>query len=134
MVMTDPISDMLTRIRNAQKAKFLKVSFPHSKVKLDVCKVLHQEGYISDYEILDNDINNHKTIELKLKYIDRGTPAIVSLDKVSKPGKRIYSSIKDLKEYYKGLGIYILSTSKGIISDRDAVKYRVGGEIICKVF
>jgi small subunit ribosomal protein S8 len=133
MVMTDPIADMLTRIRNAQKAKFLSVSYPHSNMKYEITKVLHSEGYIKSYS--EKELGgNKKSIEVQLKYLDKGIPAIIKIDKVSTPGKRIYSSIKDLKEYYKGLGVYILSTSKGIISDRDAAQNKVGGEVICKVF
>ena len=134
MVMTDPISDMLTRIRNAQKAKYLKVLFPYSKLKLDICKVLLDEGFIKSYDIIECDDSIMKNIQLGLKYFDKGVPAIVKIDKVSTPGKRIYTSINDLNEYYKGLGIYILSTSKGIISDRAAFKQKIGGELICKVF
>lgn len=134
MVMTDPIADMLTRIRNAQKAKFLNVSFPYSNMKHEITKVLHDEGYIKSYSVSEIDQGVKKVIEIKLKYLDKGVPAIVKIDKVSTPGKRIYSSIKDLKEYYKGLGIYILSTSKGIISDREAAIQKVGGEVICKIF
>jgi small subunit ribosomal protein S8 len=134
MVMTDPIADMLSRIRNAQKAKFLTVSFPYSNIKYQISKVLYSEGYIKAYTIKNSDDPAQKSIELELKYLDKGLPGIVKIDKVSTPGRRIYSSIKDLKEYYKGLGIYVLSTSKGIVSDRDAVRYRVGGEVICKVF
>jgi small subunit ribosomal protein S8 len=134
MVMTDPISDMLTRVRNAQKAKYLKVQIPYSQLKLDISKVLLEEGFIKSYDVIQYNNSVVKNIQLELKYFDKGVPAIVKIDKVSKPGKRIYTSIKDLNEYYKGLGIYILSTSKGIISDRDAFKQKIGGELICKVF
>jgi small subunit ribosomal protein S8 len=102
-------------------------------MKYEITKVLHSEGYIKSYS--EKELGgNKKSIEVQLKYLDKGIPAIIKIDKVSTPGKRIYSSIKDLKEYYKGLGVYILSTSKGIISDRDAAQNKVGGEVICKVF
>jgi small subunit ribosomal protein S8 len=133
MVMTDPLADMLTRVRNAQKAKFLTVSFPYSNTKYEITKVLCDEGYIKSYSVKEVR-KNCKVIDVVLKYFDKGKPAIVKIDRVSKPGKRIYSSISELPEYYKGLGIYILSTSKGVMSDRDAVNHKVGGEIICKVF
>jgi len=134
MVMTDPIADMLTRIRNAQKAKFLSISFPYSNIKYEISKVLYKEGYIKSCSIKELVLSKKRNLEIELKYFDKGVPAIVKIDKVSRPGKRMYSSIKTLKEYYKGLGIYILSTSKGIISDKEALNYKVGGEIICKVF
>ncbi len=134
MVMTDPIADMLTRIRNAQKAKFLKVSIPFSNIKHEIARVLYDEGYVKSYSLMEVDNVAKKYIEIELKYLDKGVPVIVKIDKVSTPGKRIYSSIGKLKEYYKGLGIYILSTSKGIMSDRQAANLGIGGEVICKVF
>lgn len=132
MSMTDAIADMLTRLRNGQKSRLMTVSFPYSKMKSDVLKVLETEGYIDGYEVLPG--RNFSQIEVKLKYSASGEGVINEIHKVSKPGKRIYSSIDNLQGYYNNMGIYILSTSKGVISDHVARDFRVGGEVICKVF
>jgi len=132
MSMTDNIADMLTRIRNGQKSKLLTISLPHSKMKCSVLEVLKTEGYIKEFRsIFEGRIGQ---IEVDLKYSSNGKPVICEIQRVSKPGKRMYSSIGGLKGYYNNMGIYILSTSKGVISDREAHHYGVGGEIICKVF
>ncbi len=131
--MTDPLADMLTRIRNGQKTKLLFVPVPHSVAKCNVLKVLQEEGYISGYIVKDIR-DGIKEIEVKLKYSSNGNPVIRSITRVSKPGKRAYTAIDDLQGYYNGMGIYILSTSHGIMSDRTARLQNVGGEIICKVF
>ena len=133
MSMTDPLADMLTRIRNGQKTKLLFVPVPHSAAKCDVLEVLQKEGYISGYSVKDVR-DGIKEIEVKLKYASNGDPTIKEITRVSKPGKRAYTAIRDLQGYYNGMGIYILSTSHGIISDRAARLQGVGGEIICKVF
>ena len=130
MSMSDNIADMLTRIRNGQKSKLLYVSLPLSILKCAVLDVLKNEGYIDGYE---KDIEG-KMIDVSLKYSRTGQPAITEIHKVSKPGKRIYSSIKDLPGYFNNMGIHILSTSRGVMSDRQAKKENIGGEIICKVF
>jgi small subunit ribosomal protein S8 len=132
MSMTDSIADMLTRIRNAQKSKLMSISMPCSKIKCAILDVLQKEGYIKKYLIIKNENISH--IEVDLKYSINGNPAIREINRVSKPGKRIYSSIDKLKGYYNNMGIYILSTSKGVLSDRDAHSQKIGGEIICKVF
>lgn len=132
MTMTDPLADMLTRIRNGQKSKLISVDCPHSLIKEDVVKVLVEEGYISGYKVRAEGAK--KVLEIKLKYLSTGKSVINEIHRVSKPGKRITKSISDLQPYYNGLGIHILTTSKGIISDRTGVKLGVGGEIICKVF
>lgn len=132
MSMTDNIADMLTRIRNGQKSKLITISLPGSKIKCAVLKVLQEEGYIKGYEVFNE--QNISTIEVHLKYSVRGKPAIYKIDRVSKPGKRVYSSIGKLKGYYNNMGIYILSTSRGVLSDREAHNQKVGGEVICKVF
>lgn len=133
MSMTDTIADMLTRIRNAQKSKMISMLVPHSKMKCAVLDVLQNEGYISSY-IVTNIDQAKKNIEVSLKYSIHGKATIQEIHKVSKPGKRIYSSIDALPGNYNGMGIYILSTSKGVLSDRQARQLCVGGEIICKVF
>jgi len=121
---------LLTRIRNAQGCKLLKIQAPLSKLKCGVLDVLKSEGYIVGYSV-DKEA---RSIEVELKYSRLGQAAINQIHKVSKPGKRMYSSISDLPGYFNNMGIHILSTSKGVMSDRDARKLNVGGEVICKVF
>lgn len=133
MSMTDTIADMLTRIRNAQKSRLISMVVPHSKLKIAVLEVLEEEGYVGAYTVVKN-AKNMPIIEVDLKYSVEGKPAIREIKKVSTPGKRIYSAVNDLADYYSGMGIYILSTSKGVISDRQARQLGVGGEVICKVF
>lgn len=128
MTMSDNIADMLTRIRNAQKSKLISVSLPASKMKSNILDVLKDEGYISNFSITENNIT------VNLKYSRGGRPAISEIHRISKPGRRLYSSIKDLPGYYNNMGIYILSTSRGVLSDREALSRNVGGEVICKVF
>ena len=133
MSMTDTIGDMLTRIRNGQKSKLISVAVPYSKVKSEILKVLEAEGYIEGYEVL-NEESAAPSMDVTLKYSVTGRPAICEIKRMSKPGKRMYSSIKDLRGCYNNMGIYIVSTPKGMISDRDAHRLKVGGELICKVF
>ena len=132
MAMTDTVADMLTRIRNGQKSKLINIVLPHSKLKCAILEVLKEEGYITQYNVITN--NNISQIEVELKYSHKGNPAICDIQKVSKSSKRIYSPIRELKGYYNNMGIYILSTSQGVLSDRKAHQLGVGGEIICKVF
>lgn len=128
MSMSDNIADMLTRIRNAQNSRLLYVKLPASKMKIAILKVLEKEGYINGYEV------DHSSIVIHLKYSAEGATGICQIHRVSKPGKRVYSSISNLGGYYNNMGIHILSTSHGIVSDREAKKINVGGEVICKVF
>ncbi|HJD56418.1 MAG TPA: 30S ribosomal protein S8 [Rickettsia endosymbiont of Pyrocoelia pectoralis] len=132
MSMTDNVADMLTRIRNAYKSKLINVSFPSSKIKTSILDVLQKEGYIKSYTDIKKDNINYT--EVTLKYSVRGEASICEIHRVSKPGKRVYSAISDLKGYYNNMGIYILSTPSGVMSDREAHIKNVGGEIICKVF
>ncbi len=133
MSMTDPIADMLTRIRNGQQSKLISVEMPFSKMKTNILEVLVEEGFVASYAV--EDLGNEKqSIEVHLKYFNHGKPVIQKIIRESKPGKRMYSSIKALKGYYNNMGIHILSTSKGILSDRKARQLGVGGEVICKVF
>jgi len=132
MAMTDNIADMLTRMRNAYKSRLLSFICPLSKMKCAILEVLKTEGYISGYSITYEGVKGF--IEIDLKYSAKGVPAISEIHRVSRPGKRVYSPIGELKGYYNNMGIHILSTSKGIISDRQAQDKRIGGEIICKVF
>ena len=130
MSLSDPIGDMLARIKNAQVRNHSKVSLPSSKFKTKIADVLKSEGYIIDYKIND-DIK--PTIEINLKY-NSGNPVINTIERVSKPGRRIFSSASSLPKINNGLGIAIVSTPQGVMSDVDARKKKLGGEIICKVF
>ena len=130
MTMSDNIADMLTRIRNGQKSRLLNVGLPMSKLKCAVLDVLKNEGFIAGYTTNTEE----KTIDIALKYSRVGQPAICEIHRVSKPGKRMYSSIGELPGYFNNMGIHILSTSHGVMSDREAKKLNVGGEVICKVF
>ena len=130
MSLSDPIGDMLARIKNAQVRNHNKVSLPSSKFKAKIADVLKSEGYIIDYKI-----NNDKKplIEINLKY-NSGNPVINTIERVSKPGRRIFSSASSLPKINNGLGIAIVSTPKGVMTDIEARKQKVGGEVICKVF
>ena len=130
MSLSDPIGDMLARIKNAQVRNHRKVSLPASKFKSKIADVLKSEGYIIDYKIND-DVK--PTIEINLKY-NSGNPVINTIERVSKPGRRIFSSASSLPKINNGLGIAIVSTPQGVMTDIDARKKRIGGEIICKVF
>ena len=131
MAISDPLGDMLTRIRNAQMRGMDKVVTPASKLRARVLEVLQGEGYIRGYTEIEKD--GHKHLEIELKYFD-GTPVIAEIRRVSKPGRRVYSSKNDIPLVRNGLGISILSTSKGVMSDNTARNENVGGEILCRVF
>lgn len=130
-MMTDPIADLLTRIRNANTVGAKRVSMPASRLKVRIAEVLKLEGYIGSYEV--EQAGAKSALVLHLKYGPEGEQVIRSIDRVSKPGCRVYSAAKDLKPVLRGLGIHILSTPKGVISDRTARELGVGGEILCKV-
>ena len=131
MSFSDPIGDMLARIKNSQLRNYKKIQMPNSKFKVKIAEVLKNEGYIIDYKILSND--KISTLEINLKY-NSGNPVINSIERVSKPGRRIFSSAQSLPKINNGLGIAIVSTPKGVMTDIDARKHKIGGEIICKVF
>ena len=131
MSLTDPIGDMISRIKNAQKRNYKKVNLPSSNFKTKIAEVLKGEGYIIDYKVSEIDKKNILEIDLKYNY---GNPVINTIERVSKPGRRIFSSAQSLPKINNGLGIAIISTPKGVMSDIDARKNKVGGEIICKVF
>lgn len=132
MTMTDPIADLLTRIRNGQRANKAAVMSPGSKMRVGVLDVLKREGYIRGYKV--EEIKPSITeIRIELKY-HGGSPVIRHIQRVSKPGRRVYSKIRDLPRVYNGLGISILSTPAGVMSDSEARAARVGGEVICEVF
>ena len=132
MNLTDPLGDMLTRIRNAQMRKKSKVSTPASRLRRGVLDVLQSEGYIRGYAQVDFD-NGKSEIEIELKYYD-GEPVIRRLERISKPGRRVYASVRSIPRVNNGLGVSILSTPKGVMSDHDARDRNVGGEVLCRVF
>ncbi len=131
MVMTDPIADMLTRIRNAAVRKHEKVSVPSSNLKLEVLRVLKEEGYISDYEKIED--NKQGMISITLKYVDK-QPVIKGLKKISKPGLKVYAKRNELPKVLNGLGVAIISTSGGVMSDRAARQKKLGGEVLAFVW
>jgi small subunit ribosomal protein S8 len=130
--MNDPIGDMLTRIRNGQMRGKSMVMTPGSKVRAWVLDVLTAEGYIRGYE-KTTDANGHAAFEISLKYYE-GTPVIREIKRVSKPGRRVYMSVQDIPQVRQGLGVSIVSTSKGVMSDMNARQANVGGEVLCTVF
>tara|TARA_B100001029_G_scaffold94307_1_gene77423 strand:- start:12 stop:407 length:396 start_codon:yes stop_codon:yes gene_type:complete len=131
MSLTDPIGDMIARIKNAQVRNHKKVQLPSSNFKVKISDVLKEEGFIIDYKIDDKE--KKPVLELFLKY-NSGNPVINSIERISKPGRRIFSSAESLPKINNGLGIAIISTPKGVMTDVDARKQKIGGEIICKVF
>ncbi|MBI4986550.1 MAG: 30S ribosomal protein S8 [Rhodocyclales bacterium] len=130
MSMTDPIADMLTRIRNAQMAEKVAVSMPSSKLKVSIAKVLKSEGYIDDFAVREND--GKAQLDIALKYY-AGRPVIERIERVSKPGLRVYKGTDDLPRVMNGLGVAIVSTPKGVMTDRSARASNVGGEVLCIV-
>ena len=132
MCMSDPIADMLTRLRNAQKARLIEINVPHSRIKENVLTVLLEEGYISNYKLEKN--NGFNSLNVSLKYLGGGKGAISEITRMSKPGRRLYTSVEKLAPYKNGLGVYVLSTPKGIVSDRVARALGIGGEVLCRLF
>jgi small subunit ribosomal protein S8 len=132
MSMTDPISDMLTRIRNAGKAKFNSVDIPGSNLKVELARVLKEQGYIKNYKYTKN--NNQGVLRVFLKYDEKQNFIIYGLKRVSKPSRRVYVRNKDIKPVLNGYGIAVMSTSQGIMTDKEAIKKNVGGEILCNIW
>ena len=132
MSFTDPIADMITRIRNGQLRKLNTVSIPNSRLRAKILDVLKDEGYISNYKILSEKQNN-KSLIVDLKY-NNGIPVIKDIARISKPGRRVYAKANSIPKIQNGLGIAIVSTSMGIMSDNDARSKKIGGEVICRVF
>lgn len=132
MSMSDPLADMLTRIRNGVKARFESVEMPLSKLKVGVAKVLKEEGYITDYDILDQ--GTQGTLKVSLKYGANNEKVITGIRRVSKPGLRQYKKSRDIPKVMNGLGVGILSTSNGVITDRKARELNIGGELLCEVW
>ena len=132
MSLSDPIGDMIARIKNAQSRNHKKVELPSSNFKAKIAEVLKNEGFIIDYKINEK-TGNKLNLEINLKY-NSGNPVISTIERVSKPGRRVFSSAESLPKINNGLGIAIVSTPKGVMTDIDARKQNIGGEIICKVF
>lgn len=132
MIITDTIGDMLTRIRNALTAKHQEVLIPASKTKIEIGKILHEEGYITSTELIDT--GSYKSIKIVLKYGPNNERVIQGLKRISKPGLRVYASVEDLPKVLNGLGIAIISTNKGIMTDKQARTNNVGGEVLAYVW
>ena len=132
MSMTDPIADLLTRIRNAILAQHDRLDVPTSRLKENLCELLKREGYIEDVEVLEG--KPQGTLRIYLRYSEEGVPAIRRLARVSKPGRRVYRGADGIKPVLNGLGVAIVSTSRGLLTDRQARAQRVGGEILCELW
>ncbi|WP_028580601.1 30S ribosomal protein S8 [Desulfogranum japonicum] len=132
MSMSDPLADMLTRIRNGVKARFASVEMPLSKTKVNVARVLKEEGYITDYQIIEQGVQG--TLKIDLKYGPNNETVITGIQRISKPGLRQYSKSDRIPKIMSGLGVCILSTSAGVITDREARTRNIGGELLCQVW
>ena len=134
--MTDPIADMLTRIRNAVSAKLTRVDMPLSRIKSDIAQILQDEGYIQGFKVLDEPAvqTGVKTLRLFLKYGPHGERLITGVQRISRPGRRVYFGRDDVPEVLAGLGTSILTTSRGVMTGRNAVKAGVGGEVLCNIW
>ncbi len=132
MAMTDPIADMLTRVRNAGRVKFNSVDVPASKIKIELAKVMKTEGYIRNYKFIKD--SKQGILKIYLKYTDTREHVIQEIKRVSKPSRRVYVGANEIESVFSGMGVAVLSTSRGIISDRQARKLQVGGEVICNIF
>ncbi|MBW2019437.1 MAG: 30S ribosomal protein S8 [Deltaproteobacteria bacterium] len=132
MSITDPLADMLTRVRNANMAKHRKVDIPASKMKVSVAKILKDEGYIKNYKLIKD--RKYGILRVYLKYDDLNQGVITGLKRVSKPGRRLYVKKKEIPRVLNGMGVAVLSTSKGILTDREARKLNIGGELLCNIW
>ena len=132
MSMTDPISDMLTRIRNATMVRHDRTDVDASKMKLEIAKILKQEGYIRTFKLLEE--GPQGLIRIYLKYAEDGEPVIHGMQRVSKPGRRIYRGVEDLPKVRNGLGVAVVSTNRGVLTDEQARSLRVGGEVLCEIW
>jgi small subunit ribosomal protein S8 len=131
-MMTDPIADMLTRIRNAGGARFDKVDIPASRMKISLAKIMKEEGYIKNYKVIKD--NRQGILRVYLRYNEQQQPLIHGLKRVSKPGRRVYAGTDELPKVQGGLGVAVVSTSKGVVTDRQARKLGVGGEVLCEIW
>ena len=132
MSVTDPIADMLTKIRNASMAKFEKVDIPASKLKVEIVKILKNEGFVKTFKKISQDGKNQ--IRIFLKYDDLNSPVLHGLQRLSKPGRRVYTSYKSMPRVFNGYGTLIVTTSRGVITGRKAAEQKIGGELICSVW
>lgn len=128
---TDPISDMLTRVRNAIGAGHLRVDIPSSKIKIGITKILKDEGFIKNFKVIDD--KKQKILRIYLKYGKEKQPAIISLRRISKAGRRVYIRASELKPVYNNIGVWILSTPKGLVTNKTAKRLNVGGEVLCEI-
>ena len=132
MCMTDPIADLLTRVRNALTARHDRVEVPASRLKVDIVRILKDEGFIKNFKVSRD--NKQGVIRLFLKYTDRNTPVINGLQRVSKPGRRVYRKADALEPVLSGLGVLIVSTSRGVMTDKEARRHNLGGEALCQIW
>ena len=131
-MVTDPIADMLTRIRNANQMRYKEVEVPASKIKNEIARILKQEGFISDYKVKKNNVQD--SLVLNLKYGDKKERVITGLKRISKPGLRVYAKAEEIPSVLSGLGIAIISTSKGLMTDKDARRESLGGEVLAYIW
>ncbi len=137
MSMTDPISDMLTRVRNSMLVGHPTVAMPSSKLKAEIARILKEEGYIAGYEVVDGDRPSHRILRLRLRYVGERRfrrPVITGLERVSKPGRRVYTGKREIPWVLSGMGVSILTTPKGVMTGQRARQLGIGGEILCKVW
>jgi small subunit ribosomal protein S8 len=132
--MTDPIADMLTRIRNGITSHHDRVEMPSSKLKVEVAKILKSEGFISNYKVVQEDGKPQASLRVYLKYSDNGEPVIHGIERISRPGRRVYRGKEEIPQVLGGLGLAIVSTSKGVLSGAEATRTGVGGEVLCQVW
>lgn len=132
MAFSDPIADMLTRIRNASKARKESVDIPASKLKAEVARIMKEQGFVKTFKVLDD--KKQGVIRVFLKYTSDNKPVIIGLKRISKPGLRKYSSIAKIPKVYQGIGVAVLSTSKGVMTDEEARKANIGGEVLCYIW
>lgn len=133
MSMTDPIADLLARIRNAHIAKHDRLDVPSSKLKLEVCRLLKEEGLIRNFRLLEGE-GPVKSLRIFLRYSEDGTPAILNLQRVSRPGRRVYRGADEIRPVLSGMGVGIISTSQGLLTDKQARERRLGGEVLCELY
>jgi small subunit ribosomal protein S8 len=131
--MTDPVADLLSRIRTAYLAKHDRLDVPVSKLKLEVCRILKEQGYVESYQVLEGDPVK-KQVRIFLRYTPDGDPLIRSIKRISKPGRRVYKGAEEIRPVLNGLGVGIISTSQGLLTDAQARQRRVGGEVLCEVY
>jgi small subunit ribosomal protein S8 len=132
MSMTDPIADMLTRIRNGIQARHERVEIPASKLKVEIAKILKDEGFITNYKLVEGELQS--ILRVYLKYADDGEPVIHGIERTSRPGRRVYRGKNEIPRVLGGLGLSIVSTSRGLMSDADAARTGVGGEVLCQIW